>query len=265
MALPTTNLTFHVDASDTDNLFTTAGNPSSGTPTDGSAVQAADDDDGKDLSLKFGEASAEANWRTTAPLMELPCLDFSGTDWYNLYNNAGDTVQSPAVVLSTTNKVVLASIYVEAVATNDATITNNEAILADNGELFGLFLKNNAGAITLVVYNWDGNSDELSVSLSLNTSYVVVAWHTGGNLFVELYTSAGLATSNTMASGTTSLFAGQFRVGRCRDAISAMYQGRLGELAVYNAHDATDRANATTYFRDKWVPTPPAFRLVRFY
>lgn len=260
-ALPTTNLTLHVDASDTDNLFTTAGNPSSGTPTDGSAVQAVDDDDGKDLSLKFGEASSEANWRSTTPLMARPCLDFSGTDWYQLFNNAGTVgPHNGDTVVSTTAYVILASIYVENVTTNDATIYNNEALFSVTNDIFGFFFKNNAGAVTGTLYNWDGNEDTVVVSLNLNTSYVLVVWHTGGSIFVELYDTGGLAASGNTASGDTTSF-GQFRVGRARDAISQMYQGRIGEMAFYNAHNSTDRANATQYFRDNWLPR--RFLLVR--
>lgn len=269
MPLPSTNLTTHFDASDSDHLWTTytAGSPfHSGTPSDGSAIQVWDDDDGKDLSFIFGSSGDEPAWRSSTPLMILPCVDFSGSDRLNLYNNAKTGDGSFFNLFSSTVGVLFISFLVESVSSNAAAAYDNETLIGESTGYYGVFVRNSSGTYYVLTFLWDGAEKTLQLGpISLDTSYVLVYWFTGNTQFAELYSTAGLVDSDSQAiSGGPTVLGLQPRLGL---GVSQFFNGRLGEVASYNAHDATDRATATSYFRDKWVPTPqePAYRLRRFY
>lgn len=266
MALPTTALTLHTDASDTDHIWTTysATTPfHSGVPADGNEVQVWDDDDGKDLTWTYTAlSSASPNWRSTTPLTQLPCLDFNGTaDFLALFNNAATVGKVLSDVITNSAFVVVAAIRIEGGATNASNPYDNDGILSDVGGFWGIHVKNNAGAFSLLLYNFDGSADVVTLSAAIDTNYVLVYWHTGGSIFAELYTSAGLVASGNTASGNTSTLTQPFQIGR--GLTTTFYSGRIGELAIYNAYDATDKANAVTYFTDKWVPAAAGGRTTK--
>src|SRR5262245_55838325 len=127
MALPTTNLTLHCDASDTDKLFTTysAAGTHSGTPSDGNAVQVWDDEgDGiADVALVFPSATREPLFRSGASaLMKtgLTELDYDGTnDELQTYVQDGDPIRASSDFISNSAATLAMVFYPEVISDTD--------------------------------------------------------------------------------------------------------------------------------------------------
>ena len=265
MPIPTTNLTGQFNASDNDHIWTTfdSGTPPyhSGVPADGNEVQVWDDEQGLDLSMLYPSVTSNSpNYRSSTPLMLLPCLDFDGTeDYLQLYPHAGGTAKSMSDLFAAGGKTAIAAVYIESVTTNNANAWTNEAILADNGGFWGIHLKNTGGgAYQVVAYNWDGSADTVALTITLTKSWIVVLRHDGTDLYLDLYDTSGTSpvTSGSTASGNTTDLTNDFFVGRNISGSAAYYNGRVGEWATWNvALTGTDLTDAIAYFRDRWTPS----------
>lgn len=256
--LPTSNLTAHFDASNTDDLFTTAGNPPSGTPNDGDPVQEWDDEPSADIALI--ETTNPPAFRSTTPLLHLSNVDYDGTNDQSLPStDDGLTRKTWESVSTTTDIMFLGAIRVEDVSTNAANIWDNDALIADDAQWAGMHFKNNAGAVTIHWYNFDAAADIVELSIQLNKNYVFAAWHDSdgsGNLYLGLYDENGLVSEGTVASDTRD---GNGNLRIAANGGAAQFVGiRVGEFAIYSVYNATDFASAITYFRNKWFPTAVA-------
>jgi hypothetical protein len=256
MALPTTNLTLHLDASDTDKLFTTwvNGGSHTGTPGDGDAVQAwSRETDGSvtPCHAAYTQAGREPVWRTNTPLMMLPCLDFDGTDDTMVFVNNTDTTTYLGCdyFFGDQAKTIIGAIWLEAATSTQAAAQDNDAIFGGSTS-FGLFAKNDGGQRKLLWTSYDGAwGDVAEQNVSTGTTIVFCARHDTSNL----YLSVDGGSDNTVASGATGLWPpGQMRIGRAAGDVSNI-NGRIGELAFYNAClTGTDLTDAIAYFRLKW-------------
>ena len=254
MPLPSTNLTLHLDASDTDKLFTTwvNGGSHTGTPADGNAVQAwARETDGSVTPANAAYYSGTGNspaWRTTTPLMLLPCLDFDGTDdAMVLVNNDNVTsYHGSSNFFSTTARAILIAFRAESITTTNSTAATAE----DNHGLFcgsshwRISLRNDGGQRKLQATAYDGAWKMAEVNVSENTDHVAVIRHDGTNLYVSVDGGAESSTAcGTIASDSAQVFIG-------RNANAVVYNGRIGEIATYNTGGFPTDANA--YFRERW-------------
>jgi len=250
-SLPTTGLTYHAKAQvDTDIWQVNTGGVFSDHPTDGEAVKYADDVAHGLYSL--GQNGADPIWDVSTPLMVLPNLAFDGTDDQlrtELSSTEGSVNASNFVTVSAATMIF--AIYVEAVDTNNAATYDNDAIISEGTGNFGLVLKNNAGAYTICYANFDGSDDSVCKSISINTTYVVMARHESGNIYISI--NGGAETS--AASGNTSGVGAPVYIGRNYNA-AQFYAGRIGELALWNvALTGTDLSDAIAYFRNIWTPS----------
>lgn len=256
MPLPTTNLTAHNDASDTDHIWLNwqAGTPfHNGTPSDGEEVQVWEDDDGKDLAwIYYTSSTATPRFRTTTPTMLLPNLDFEGDDVLKIQSEDGSSIKTGANMISANAHMFFAAIRVEACDTNAANDYDNDMIFGDLQGNWGLMIENASGTYSLQFYQFDGNVDHVELQISLNHDYVVAWWHTGGSIFAEVYDTTGLVASGNTASGDIGDLSGHVVIGK--NYVTSWYEGRIGELAIYNAYNSSDKTSAVSYFRDKWVP-----------
>lgn len=131
-------------------------------------------------------------------------FSFDGTD-----DNIGGTTQL-SVLMSNSTGYIICSFVLDAVSTNAANIYDNDAVFSDSGNFVGVFLKNNAGAVTLAGYNWDGNADSPTAhSVTIGTAYVVEWRHEGGTF----YTRVNKGAWNSVASGNTSTMTGGIILG----------------------------------------------------
>ena len=252
MPLPSTNLTLHLDASDTDNLFTTwvNGGAHTGTPGDGDLVQVwrrETDGSVSPCNAAYKNSNAPA-WRTTTPLMALACLDFDGTDdGMVLVNNVGVTdYLASNTFFSTTARAIVIAFRAEAITTTNstaATATSNHGLFSGDS-YWGITLRNDGGQRKAQFAAYDTGWKMAEVNVSVDTDHVLCARHDGSNLYISV--DGGAETST--ACSTIGADTGQVFIGRSIDGICL--NGRVGEVAIYNA--SAYPTDAIAYFREKW-------------
>lgn len=245
MSLPTTNLTFHMDASVVTDLWQNTA-PFATHPADGGAINFWDDvEHGANT---WSVIAVSPVWRQSTPLMLLPCADFNGTS-QSMKLTTDDALTDKALsdLIANNAFTVLVALYAEGITTNAAAAYDNDAILDGNG-FFGIHLKNAADPHVLF-YNWDGNEDTIPLAITLNASHVLFFQHNGGNIIGSI--DGGSETS--LASGNTSDLTGRPNLG-VNYAGTAFYNGRIGEMAIYNAALAgSNKTDAISYFTTKWL------------
>ena len=244
MALPTTGLTFHADASVVTDLWKTNA-PFATHPADNEGFSFWDDVEHADI---VGAGVASPVWRSGTPLMLLPCTDFDGSSQYfQLKNNAGTVNKALSDIITNSAATLLVSFYAEGITANAAAAYDNDCIFGDAGGFFGLHLKNSADP-RLLFYNWDGNEDTLSLATTINASHVAMMRHEGSNI----YGSIDGGSESSVASGNTSTMTGNPQIAR---GVGAKYfNGRIGEIAIWNAAlTGSDLSDAISYFTSKWL------------
>jgi hypothetical protein len=256
MPLPTTNLTLHLDASDTDNLFTTwvNGGPHTGTPADGNAVQAwKAETDGSVTPCNgayFIDSSGSPVYRSGTPLMDLPCLDFDGsTSQMGIVSDATvSSYRDSSNFFSTTARTMLAVFYAESItATNAGAVGgySNHGIVSAEDKWY-LNCYNSGGQRKVQFGAHDGSWNMVEVNISEATTHVVKARHDGTNLYLAVDGGA----ESSVACGTISGNSAQVLIGRGGDAVR--FNGRIGEIALYSSSDLTNANSGVTFLRAKW-------------
>lgn len=265
MPLPTTNLTAHFDSSTNAKLWQNwqAGSPFFNTAVnDGDPVGYWEDEQVADLSAESpGNDSTRPVWRSSSTGLPLPCIDFDGSnDSLGMFNDAGTVAKDMSDIVTSSAYTVLLSIYIESVTANNANPWDNECIWSEDGQFLGLFLRIDTGQPILQLYNFDGGVSTLEVNVSLNTSYVVMCRHQSG----VLYLSINGGSESSLVSGATTTLTGTPRLGRHSITTGAVYNGRIGEIAFYNAAlTGSDLSDAISYFSGRWLEAaPPAAGLI---
>lgn len=249
-ALPTTNLTLHLDASDDDNLFTTfdGSGVHTGTPIDGSSVQVWDDEgDGiADVILAANNTSQSPIYQVTTPLMLHPCLRFTDAPYLMLSATQTYSANRAASDFMTVNAfTMLVACYPESITLNEAASYNNHFLVGEAGNLAGISFKNVSGQRKALFHNWDGNDDSIEFDINENTSYVFMFRHESGNI----YASVNGGSESSAPSGSTTALSSALGIGQY-----PYYTGRIGEIAIYNAAlSGADLSDAIQYFTDKWL------------
>ena len=248
MALPTTNLTLHVDAADASHVWENDARTDAAEDADN--VNVWTDEDGRDLAFWYITTAANGpTYKLASSAMVLGSLEFNGSSEYmSLRDVAAIDHKSIDVITNNNAKTVILSLIVKAASLNAAEAYNNHPIIADVGAFWGLYLKGNAGVYTLQHYNWDGNEDKIEKTISLNTTYVVTLRHDGTNIYIGLDGAA----ETSVASGNTADMTGTARIG---GGIASHFANVvIGEIACYDAALAsTDLTDANAYFTAKWL------------
>jgi len=259
-SLPTTNLTLHLDASDTDNLFKTVNGGGSGvhtgTPADGDAVQVWNDEgDGIADVAMIGVGSNAAKYRSATPLMKHPCLDFDGSvDEFTTRNQADSANHLISDLITNSAFTFAVAFYPEVIASTNANTYDNDAIFIDTSGFVGLVTKDNAGTKEIRGYNWDGNDDHIDATVATGRSWCAFYRHGSGNLKLTIIDDTLTETSpSDVPSGNTGSVGGVMHLGSGFGGHH--YNGRIGEIAFYSAElTGTDLTNLKQYFADKWLP-----------
>jgi hypothetical protein len=254
MPLPTTNLTLHLDASDTDKLFTTwvDGGSHTGTPADNGAVQAwSRETDGSvtPAHAAYSTAGREPLYRSGTPLMMLPCLDFDGSDdELRVVNNTNITSYiNTGSFLGDQAKTILVAFWAESITATSADPLENHAVVGGS-ESFALTCKDVGGTPKLQFCNYDGGWDTAEQTIAAGTTVVACARHDTSNIYLRVDGGSDATT----ASGATGLWPNTY-LNLGRSGGTSRFNGRIGELAVYNAClTGTDLTDAIAYFRAKW-------------
>ena len=232
MALPTGNLTFHVDGSVVTDLWTvnTAG-VYTVQSTDGGVVNYWDDVE--HAANKVGAILGAAPiWRSTTPLMSLPCVGFNGsTQSLKICSNDGTTGVTTDTLIGTSAKTVLVAFYIEGGATNTTVAEENDGLLSNENGTFGMTVRNNSGAFTLYLHNYETGAaaDSLIFSLAIDVSHVVYLRHNGTTMFGSLDGAA----ETSITTGTTAAFSSGdwLNIGKTWGGSTTRFNGRVGELA----------------------------------
>lgn len=262
--LPTTNLTLHCDASDTDQLstgFVGSGTPPDGiAPIDGGVVQGWDDEgDGiADVALRWANGNANQKYRTCPHLMKHPCIDFDGeNDGFFALNQDGTTNPPLSSFISASSWMVAVAIYPETIADVQVDPWQNDAIFGCDGFIgpdWGLTCRNVSGVKQVRGYHRSGGDiDSIAGTISEGRSWVVIFSLSGDFLHMTVIAKNGTeVTSTPVASGDTQELDGFFSVATRQNL--RFFNGRIGEFAVYDtALTGTNLTNLKTYFRDKWL------------
>lgn len=259
MALPTTNLTLHFDASTNATVYNTFSSPGppSGNCVDGDSVAYWDDQgDGiADIAVITGSAITHLKYRATTPLMKNPCLDYDGSATTNLKTNDGTAGVSASSVITNTAFTIAFVFYAESITKADASDWTNHQFIGDSGGWWGLMCKDNGGTPEVYGYNFP---DRIAYPIAINKTWIAVYRHDSGNLKFTVIDDASVEHNATdVASGNTGGLNGVTIGGGSFAGDS--YNGRIGEFAVYNAaltgSNLTDLKN---YFIAKWLGSASA-------
>jgi hypothetical protein len=161
------------------------------------------------------------------------CATNNGTNEAMRYNAAISNL------ITNSAGYIIMAVQIDAIATNAATIYQNDTIFSDGSQFIGFHLKNGGGSTyTGHAYNWDGNADTTTHASFPVGSVAVIEWrHDGGNVMSRV--NGG--TWQSAASGNTSTMTGNFFELEGTGG-SDFTQGSFIEGAAFNAvPDATTR------------------------
>lgn len=260
MALPTSGLTGHYDASDSSTLFTTfvSGGPHTGTPTDGATVAVWKNTAVSNSILRQVGANGLPVYRSATPLLPRACLDFTGGQRLGTTTDTASALPLSTFVTAAAHTLFVA-FYPETLTTGFAQPVYNQNLLV--GETGGYFAVSaaalsvsDAAPYQVSGFLYDSGDKHVSLPLTLATPAVVMVRHEAGALSVAL--NGGVESS--VAAGNIGSLTGQVTVG-FGYVSSVAFDGRIGEIALYNvALTGTALADATAYFTGRWLAAAPA-------
>ncbi len=196
--------------------------------------------------------ASQPHWKSPSS-MQLPSLDFDGTDSMLLFNNSRGSQQSISSLFGASAKTIIMAIIISAGGTNNANIYDNTGIFSDSSAYFGIHLKTVTSTHTLYAYNWDGNADSVGVQVSLNTPYIIMLRHNGTTLNLSVLSTAGGASRSdgSVASGPTSNVTGFGKLAT--NYQTSLFTGQIGEIYFDNT-DLGNTNSVLTDFVSRWLP-----------
>lgn len=249
------NRTLWLNASVPGNLFTTAGNPPTGTPSDGQAVQQWLAEEG-DLSARYQTATGESPTFDADGINGLGALQFDGTDdILELRADDGTTARTLANFF-TGNFTAWASFRLTGALSTEATnLYQNDGIICDASAYWGMHVFDNAGTPTLAGFCYSASSAHyVTTPIALNTNIVASFRGDGTNIYLAV--QGGSETS--VVSGNPDSVAGAVVLG-ASDFGGNFTPVRFGEGIVYNASQSGgDYATTGSYMVSKWLLPPNA-------
>jgi len=167
------------------------------------------------------DAASPAYRTPSAGALLLPNIDYDGTN---------DLHTGPALsTFITANEFdILIAFETDTNGSNNANAWENTAILTDASGFFGMIVKNG----NAMAYNYDSNSDTVSIAISTGTAYVARMRHDGGTLYLSINGGA----ESSIASGNTGSLAGSIRIG-ANGGGAHMFNGKIGAIVVANTGD----------------------------
>ena len=249
-ALPATNLTLHLDASNNGTLFKTyvSGGPNTGVPVNDDVIEAWEDATGANRIGKKFSTNNLPLVKIAAPLMPLQCLEYTvaASKGMILTDKSGSQLNA-STILSSSAFTVFVAYYATSIGGPAAPSYTTPGPFADSGGYWGLHNANIAGVESIAAYNYDGTGAYVTAPAPINATHVAMMRHESGNL----YLSVDGGSESSTASGNTASLAQAVFMGR---TVTAHWDGRIGEIAVYNvALTGADLSDAIAYFTDKWV------------
>jgi hypothetical protein len=259
MALPTTNLTRHFDASVNTWLFKNlTGGLLADNPANGEQITYWDDQidtatDNSRVTMRTDGTTPSVRWRDD-DVMPLPSVEIE--DGVLKLATQGGTGIGYAPPTSSAFTILLA-FYIDSAGTypNSATEYFNCTLVGGQRNTYsGVYIRNNGGTWTLYAYNWDGNSDVQSYPITPDEPHVLCIRHEGGTLYFSVDCGAEVSVASGNTTSQTAFYLGDEGVN---SGTTADFRGRIGELAIYDVGlTGSDLTDATTYFCDRWLVAP---------
>lgn len=260
MALPTTNLSGHWDASTNAELYKAfSGGVLNSNPADGEDFvnwRNELDATNESSTQTIGEAdvSHSISWHDDT-VLRLPSVRVNSGNLRT--ESAGGIGHARTLYMPNAGKTMLLSFSLDGAAStipNHASVFQNCVLAGElRNSFFGLFIKQpSAGVYELHAYNWDGNADSVSLPLTADEPHTVCVVHDGTNLTLSM----DCGTPVSVASGTTTSTTGSLQFGDTGNngTTTAEFRGRFGEIALYDAAlSGSDLAAAKAYFCTKWL------------
>lgn len=193
----------------------------------------------------FSESTTKPTWLASlATFGQRPCIDFDGVD------DKFGTGPLSSTVLSVTAFEMFAVFLpdVQDKAPNAATSQCDGVVSSDEGT-YGIYLDNTPQILGL---NYDGTFDAVAIANTLGQPVVVALRHEGGNVTISV--NGGTAVS--VASGNTQAFSSNMKLGYSPQGSSTLFDGKLGEVVVYNqARTTAERTAIINYLKQKFFIT----------
>ncbi len=262
MALYTTNLTTHIDASDTTRAFSTfvAGGSHTGAPPgDGVATEVlkyqADSTNTTNSYLYcYSPASTSAPlYKSTSTPMVRTCVYFDGVgNTLGLYGNSGSPTGLFSDVFSVSAKGVIIALRIVSASLNSANPWENHVVFTDTHRECGILVRKSGSQHYIYAYNYSGSAATVEFAVNANTDYVMTLTHNGTNLIARL--SDGQTGST--ASGATDSDSGQETIGGYFQVYYSdqCFNGYVGEVGFWNeAISGTNMTDSETYFTGRWI------------
>lgn len=170
------------------------------------------------------------------------CADFDGSTMF---------LSTQTAVLSSfianTAAYVVCSFMADALASNQATIYNNNGLWADSGAFMGVYLKTGG---TASAFNWDGNADVAASAITTSLPYAVELKHESGNIMVRI--NSGSWTS--AVSGNTQNLTNPIFLGRgYTSGALPFFNGKMFELAFFNSIPSVANQDSIAASFQGWI------------
>lgn len=209
--------------------------------TNAGAVDVLKDQSGGGINSDFKQLTAiNRPLPTTAGPNNIACGAFDGT-------NDVMAVTLPLSSYITNNSgYIIASIYIDALTTNQALSYNNSSVFADFNQLIAITVRQ--GNI-LYAYNWDGSEDKATGTVVISTPYVVEWRHEGGQLYQRIN---GAGETSVASGNTTSLTGGLYMGARGSSALQP-FSGKVFEMATFSTVPTLAQRNALVQALGAWI------------
>lgn len=251
MALPTSGLTGHYDASTNGKLWKTfvSGGPNTGVPADGDTIAVWEEASGINRLWKQSAANGLPVWRQATPLMPLPCLDFTAGQRVVLTTNAAANIPLSNLITASAATTLIA-FYAESI-TSTAGSYNAHPLIGDTSGYWGVFLNVQGGVPSVSGFIWSIVNKSLYASVTAGAPHVVMVRHDGTNIYISVDGGA----ESSLTCGNVDIVTGNVLLGAGTYGGGPGLDGRIGEIAVYNTTlTGTPLSDAITYFTAKWLP-----------
>lgn len=134
-----------------------------------------------------------------------------------------------------------------AISTNSASPWLNDAIFKDTGDIWGLHVRNNAGALTAIAFHWDGAAKSASVAFPAGGKKLITWWYDGTNINIQLNGGAAVTAA---AGNVVGSLATQTCIGGKTTTLVVQFNGYIDDLALFNVSlPAADRDGITAFYR----------------
>jgi hypothetical protein len=198
------------------------------------------DNDQSGNGVNFANATAAQQPATGRTLNGYAAPDFDGTN-DSLDTTASGKVLSAIAAGTGAEYEWFTWVDLDAVTGTSATTYLDDAVFADTGQYFGLFIRNVSGVPHFRVYTWDTNDRNVDMTGSTGV-HTVHGWHDGTNINGELDGAAGTPVACTGIGSRTAL------LGLGHGSGSTYFNGAFGGWFCYAANLSTEQRQRAKHY-----------------